>query len=323
MADICYTDAKHKDIGVIRGAKLDLEYGDTRNDFELALNAPCEYSLVPGAYIYIEDSEWGGVIDSLGSVSKTNTLTYKGRSWHGILADKILEPDSGQDYLKVSGDAHTVLKQIVSRLQLRDVFSVSNSLSNIEINYSFDRYCNAYEGIRKMLKAKGARLDLSFDSVSGHVELSAKPIIKYYDAADSDLTDVKIKSVVRPYNHLICLGKGELKNRIVRHFYADKRGNISTTQTLFGIDERSLTYDYSNAEEDELVKGGMKKLKEYQQADIIKVTLDDSKEFAIDDVVVGTDILSGLTVAATVGTKIVVITDTGCSISYKAGGVFI
>ena len=67
----------------------------------------------------------------------------------------------------------------------------------------------------------------------------------------------------------------------------------------------------------------MKKLKEYQQADIIKVTLDDSKEFAIDDVVVGTDVLSRLTVSATVGTKIVVITDTECSISYKAGGVFI
>jgi hypothetical protein len=31
-------------------------------------------------------------------------------------------------------------------------------------------------------------------------------------------------------NHLICLGSGELQNRIVVHLYVDADGNISQTQ---------------------------------------------------------------------------------------------
>lgn len=324
MADICYTDAKHTDIGVLRGAKLDLEYGDAGNDFELTLSASSDYRIASGAYVYVEGSEWGGVVDACETNTKTGNIIYKGRSWQGVLEDKILEPNSGEDYLKVSGDANAVIRNLIARLGLNSVFKASKAFSDITItSYSFDRYCTAFEGLRKMLKTKDARIDLSFDSTKGKVLIAAKPITKYYDAANSDLSEVQIKRVIRPYNHLIALGKGELKNRIVLHFYADEKGNVSTTQTLFGLDERTLTYDYSNAERDELESGGIKRLREYQSADIIKVTLDDAKEFALDDVVYGTDIISGLSVSASVGTKIVVITDTDCSISYKAGGVVI
>ena len=38
-------------------------------------------------------------------------------------------------------------------------------------------------------------------------------------------------------NHLICLGQGELKNRIVRHLYVDQNGNIGSTQYYTGVDE--------------------------------------------------------------------------------------
>ena len=96
-----------------------------------------------------------------------------------------------------------------------------------------------------MLADSSSRLNIEYDSIERMIVLSVKPITDWTDGADAEHSDVTIKRVVRPYNHLICLGSGELKNRIVLHFYADERGNISTTQTLFGIDERTTTYNYT------------------------------------------------------------------------------
>ena len=45
MPDISYTDTTHLDIGVLKGARLDLEYGDTGNDFELTLDIDSEQRL--------------------------------------------------------------------------------------------------------------------------------------------------------------------------------------------------------------------------------------------------------------------------------------
>ena len=113
MPDISYTDATHLDIGVLKGARLDLEYGDTGNDFELTLDIDSEQRLDNGAYVYVEGTEWGGVVDARESNSGNNTITYIGRSWQGIIRDKVLEPPSGEDYLSVRGEAHGVLKQLV------------------------------------------------------------------------------------------------------------------------------------------------------------------------------------------------------------------
>lgn len=320
MPDISYTDATHLDIGVLKGARLDLEYGDTGNDFELTLDIDSEQRLDNGAYVYVEGTEWGGVVDARESNSGNNTITYIGRSWQGIIRDKVLEPPSGEDYLSVRGEAHVVLKQLVQRLGLASQFKVSEETSGITVKYTFDRYCDAWTGIRKMLADSSSRLNIEYDSIERMIVLSVKPITDWTDGADAEHSDVAIKSVVRPYNHLICLGSGELKNRIVMHFYADARGNISTTQTLFGIDERTTTYNYTNASREELEKDGPKKLKEYQAADSINVTLDDDEEFGIGDIVPGIDPVTGLHVTATVGTKVIIVTDTQVSISYKVGG---
>ena len=71
------------------------------------------------------------------------------------------------------------------------------------------------------------------------------------------------KDVGNGINHLICLGKGELKDREVLHLYADTSGNISESQSLFGEEERAATYDYGSVEStEELRKGGEERLRE-------------------------------------------------------------
>ena len=47
-----------------------------------------------------------------------SVVTYSGRSWHGMLAGKVLQPIQGQDYLKVSGPVNQVLSNLLARIRL-------------------------------------------------------------------------------------------------------------------------------------------------------------------------------------------------------------
>lgn len=320
MADICYTDAARRDVGVLRGASLNVTWGDSGNDFELTVDLASGARLEDGALVYVEGTEWGGVVDEREASQSDGALRYRGRSWHGILRDRVLCPDPGADYLTVSGEANAVLLSLVSRMGLSDVMTAPAAASGITVRHTLGRYCDAYTGIRKMLAASGARLAVSYDAAAGRAVLSAVPIVDWSDGPTSDVADVDVTRVHRPYNHLVCLGAGELRNRVVQHWYADERGRVSQTQTLTGLDERATTYDYTNASAEELAQDGPKKLAEYQAADSMSATLALDGSYAVGDVVPGTDIDTGTEVSVTVGTVDVTVTDDGVTATYRAGG---
>ena len=114
------TDANHVDSMMVEDYSLDCAWGKDENDFELTVD-----KLIPqGAFVYLEESECGGIVDALRDQLERgdSTLTYSGRTWHGMLENKILAPDSGQDYLTVSGNASTILGALLSRVSLTPLF---------------------------------------------------------------------------------------------------------------------------------------------------------------------------------------------------------
>lgn len=320
MCDICYTDAGRADVGVLLGASLNTVWGDSGNDFELTLDIAAPERLDFGALVYVEGTELGGVVDEREASSSDGTIMYRGRSWHGILRDRVLCPDAGADYLTVSGEANAALLSLIGRMGLSDVMTASAAESGIEVSHQFARYTDGYSGIRAMLAASGARLAVSYDSAAARAVLSAVPIADWTDGPTSDQADVDVTQVHRPYNHLVCLGSGELRERVVQHWYADASGNVSQAQTLFGVDERATTYDYTNAGADELAQEGPKKLAEYQKADAMEATLSLDGSYAVGDVVPGTDVGTGTEVSVTVGTVDATVDGGGLSVTYKAGG---
>lgn len=320
MPDICYTDASRVDVGVLRGASLNTVWGDSGNDFELTVDIASPERIEDGALVYVEGTEYGGVVDEREASSSDGTIRYRGRSWHGMLRDRVLCPDAGADYLTVSGEANAVLLSLVSRMGLSDVMTVSSAASGIEVKHQFERFCDAYSGIRAMLSASGARLAVAYDSVASRAVLSAVPVVDWSDGPTSDQAGVDVTKVSRPYNHLVCLGSGELRGRVVQHWYADEAGKVSGKQSLFGVDERATTYDYSNAGADELSVKGPKKLSEYQQADSMDATLDVDGAYAVGDVVPGTDVGTGTEVSVVVGTVDATVDELGVTVTYRAGG---
>lgn len=316
--DLIYTNPERVDQGVLSAYAFDLSYGADENNFEMTIGMS-EATLETGAFIYMEGAEYGGTVDARKTHTGDESIIYKGRTWHGILNSKVIEPDSGENYLVVSGDANEVLAFLVARLGLSGLFSTAITLSGISIaKYQFRRYCKGYDGIRAMLAANGAKLKIMWKDRA--VLLYAVPIVDYTESPiDGDTADLTVEQHEKKVNHLVCLGRGELSEREVVHLYVDQLGNIGNTQYYTGLDEIADVYDNSNSED--LTSDGIKKLKELRDNDKAEMDLNESESPAYDigDIVGAMDVKSGVSVAAAVSQKIVRISNGAISTEYKTG----
>ena len=309
-------DAKLGNVREIEDFTLDVAFGADEN----ALTLTVEEKSAPaaGQLVYIDATEYGGVIDQVKRGSgrgATGTVECKGRTWHGILAGRRLSPDSGSGYLTVNGKAGDVLTSLIARMGLESLFKAASDDSTV--SYTFERFCDGYSGLMALAKANGRKLAMR--RMDGYIELSMPPIVDYANKVDSDLLDFTITSVHRCVNHLLCAGTGQLENRAIVHFYADENGNVSHKQTLFGIDEICALYDYSNASASELETEGKKKLLEYQTSGTVEVDAHEDMDVDVGDIISARDNSTGTTVTATVSKKVVKVERGVATYSYEVG----
>ena len=317
--DLIFTNSEREDQGVLSTHSFDLSYGATENDFELKLGAD-EPTLETGACIFIEGTEYGGIIGGIKTSTNGETITYKGRTWHGIMNSKVIEPDSGEDYLIASGDANEVLSFLIARLGLSGLFVADESVSGVNISrYKFHRYCKGYDGVSDMLSDNGGKLKISWKDRAVH--LSAEPISDYTESpVDGDVATLTVEQNKDKVNHLICLGKGDLAEREVIHLYADQFGNIGDVQYYTGLEEVVETYENTNSED--LRTDGVKKFAELRNNDKAEIDLSevDGLAYDIGDIVGAKEYKSGVSVSAVVTQKIVKINNGVVSTEYKIGG---
>ena len=315
------TKADHTDLCAVVDFTLDMVIGHDRQDFKASFD-PIE-GVGGGSLLYIDGTEYGGVVDDVTTDTETGIASYHGRTWDGILAAKRIMPPSGSAYRTVSGEANSVLASLVTLLDIGSVFAASTAASGITISsYQFDRFVDAYEGIYKMLQSAGAKLVMHREN--GVTVMEAKAAATISDEADSDLLDFMLTKTNRTVNHLVCAGEGELQDRVVIDLYADASGNVSQVQSLFGIDEITDFYDYNNADAVELLAEGTKKLQEYQTKGAVEITHIGSGEWDVGDTLVARDNKSGTTVSAPIVGKTVKVdssTNWELSTSYEVGEV--
>ena len=269
--DLIYADQNRKDIGILRDYDFDLAYGVDENNFSLKVDISqhcCQDDyiiyMVDPKNGYEEPTEYGGIIDAIQVDTSEKTVTYSGRTWHGILAKKVISPDSGSDYKIVTGDAGEIISSLISEAGLSSLFMVGASEISIS-SYQFARYVDMYTGICDMLATFGGKLKVTYTQKK--VELSAVWLVDYSqdDEWDSSQVNFKIKKNINPVNHLVCLGQGDLRERAVIHLFTDDNGGVQpyafTTnpvkdadyildkrnQRLFSQLEVSETYDNSGA----------------------------------------------------------------------------
>ena len=312
------TDSDFTDKAAVRSFDLDLAFGDEEQDFVATFAGN---QLSGGELVYIDGTEYGGIVDRFETATNSDLISYSGRTWHGMLAAKIIVPDSGSDYYQVSGEANACIGTIINRVGLGSVLTASAVSSGINIaNFRFKRFQDAYSGLRDMLASVDAKLCMRREG--GITYCWAEPVRLVTDEADNDLIEFEIGKNYRVLNHLVCAGEGDLADRIVEHVFADAAGNVSQTQTLFGTNEIAAYYNYTGADRSELISEGKKRLKESQSQGSLEIDVPGQGDWRVGDIIQGRDNRTGVTIQAPIVKKIVKIdssTNWTLSVSYEAG----
>ena len=302
---------------------FDLDIGNT-NDFQVNLSyGTWDERIEIGKKLYIPGTEYGGIIKYIQSDTTTGIITLKGYTWRGYLAKRVIIPPSGQDYYTASGDLNTIIRNLVS---IPGVEVSANASGASVSSYKFGRYVDMASGLQKMCESVGYRLNIRYiqTASSGYVLVEAIKAGNYgNDIEYSQDSMINFDSVDNQMgvNHLICLGKGELKDRIVVHLYVDKNGNISQTQSITGIDEIIQTFDNSGAEQETLIETGTSRLKDLIGGKSFTPSLNNANtELFLGDIISGRDYITGNAATKPIAEKIVKRETGHVTIDYKIEG---
>lgn len=308
MNEIIVARANGEELRSALYTEYDFETGDDKNSTFLVTFLKDEWKSIPdGGRLYIPNTEYGGLYKKTEVVSRYCTVAAGGYTWRGLMHRKIIEPLSGEDYAVDSGELNDIIGSRVSAA-FPNLMVGSNVSTEVTVSYQHKRYCTLYDGLKDMLASVGYRLRLAYDQEQAKVVVDAVPIVDYSSEIEysSDMNaHYKMTLDYMGINHLICLGAGELRNRVVIHLYVDRNGRISTTQSLFDEDEVVGIYDYKGAEYDELMKSGIEQLERDINRSKFSIDLDAVKEVAIGDIVGSRDYTTGYTVKAPITTKVV------------------
>lgn len=317
---VIYTDSSGLPQGELHKYSIDLDIGKD-NDFQIGMNLK-NHCMSHGSIWYVENTEYGGIVDDVKIDTKKNKVYYSGRAFRGILEKKIIEPESGQDYYIVSGDANRILEQLIEKVGLSDLFIVPTDDAGIKIsNNQFERYTDMYAGVQKMLSSVNAKL-VCIATEETKVQIRANQIedlSEKYEYSDDYGMQVIFEQNRGGVNHLMCLGGGELAERTVVHLYVDNYGNVGDTQYYKGVSEITEIYEYGNIESDEeLRKQGIQKLNELKNRDSLTAQFD-KLDVDIGDIVGGKNRQTGVTMKEVISSEIVKIKNDRCTVTYKVG----
>ena len=304
--DIILADGGVVDQGVIyTDYSLDFDTTDTM-DYKLTTTRSIYDKLSTATYLYIPGTEYGGIIDSITHSTSDDSIVVSGRSFRGLLNSKIITPDSGQDYKVVSGNLAEILDSIFKDNNLDYLYMIDPNLTWITLsNYQIARYCSVLYLLNALESKTGLSLYLVWSAKYHKVVITYRQPIDWTSKSLYVQADITTTKTLHKINHLICLGSGELKNRMRVDLYADTQGGISTVQSIVGADEYTQVYDYPNAKDmDDLKTSGTAKLKELIADTPLEVEVKDGA-YAVGDIVGGYDDLMQIKTKATISNVLV------------------
>lgn len=320
-----YTDASYNELGYLTHTDADIEIGEhgvSKNDFELTLSLEDRDPLFTvGSLFYKENTEIGGVIQRLKVNTSDNTTTMIGPTFRGLLEKEFIQPPAGSAYLTLNGEANTCINTLIGD-RFDGLFVVDNiGASNINVKYDV-RDINLLQALEKALGASDARLCIKHQ-IDGKVHLYAEKINDLSDTLQYD-NDYQISMIVKtkskPYNHILCLGKGELLNRLRVNLYLQSDGSWSeSNETYTGLSRKTYKHEDVNVEDRaELIKNAIEKVTETNESDTLEISFDaDNAE--LFDIVGAKENVTGISFKEPITQKIIKISDDDIEISYKVG----
>lgn len=325
--DVTYTDQNRTDCGVLKNFKIDVDVAGTM-DHVITMGTG-RHVLTGGCYWYIDGTEYGGIIDQMEVITQKRQVRYSGRTFRGLLGSKIIIPPDGEGHKTVSGNLAEIAADILKETEMSDLFSVDPCSINVG-SYQFKRYVSLYSGLLDLafkcgrviaLKCRPGRKGM--ETGLGTVAISFEERIDYSQDYEysNDSIRFRITKGYNTVNHLICLGQGQMEERLVAHLYVDSDKDIVEKQYYFGLDEITEVYELSAEESlDELKKAGADHLGEIMDTDRVEVSVSDDITLKIGDVIGGYEQFSGISVRREINNIVADIDDDGIVVEYSVGG---
>lgn len=320
-----YTDADYNELGYLSHFDADVEigkYGISKNDFELTLSLDERDPLFTvGSLFYKEDSEVGGVIQRLKINTSDNTITLIGPTFRGLLEKEYVQPPAGSAYLNLNAEANTCINTLIGD-RFGNLYTVDNiGASNINVRYDV-RDINLLQALELALGTSNARLCIRHQR-DGKVHLCAEKISDMSSTLQYD-NDYQIGMIVKtqskPYNHILCLGKGELLNRLRVNLYLQTDGSWSeSNQVHTGLDRKTYKHEDVNVEDRaELINNAIEKVADANESNTLDISFeaDDAELF---DIVSAKEKITGISFKEPITQKIIKISNDDVEVSYKVG----
>ena len=322
------TDKDGKQIRALLDISFDAELNDGERDFQISIPlSKYDNRMQVGCRVFIKNTEIGGILGKIGSSTSTNTLTWTGYTWRGLLEKKIIIPPDGQDRYTVSGELNTVLRNLIEPM-FSGVFLVPDIDTGIMIDYEFDRFCTLLSGVTKMLKSVGYRIEISYNegepNGAGWVEVSAVPIVDYssqIELSQDSKINFSMSQKMNGVNHLVVGGKGDMQDRNVLHLYVQEDGTIGDTQYYTGIEEIAVFYENTSTDSEDLESKAVEKLESLMNATEFEMNVEAlGIDIAIGDIIGGRDYITGMYMAKPLENIVVKISGGKIEKEYKLEG---
>ncbi len=309
-------------------SEISIKAEATVNDssFELTLSERDwkEEPILIGHHLYIDGTEWGGVVEKIEHDTQSGSLILSGMNWRGMLIRKVIEPPSGSAYLVVSGEANTVLSARIAAFG--GLFSADTTDTGVIVSASW-RYNQLLSAMETAFEEQGLTVNIKYVAAKQSVLIGARAIADYSGEIDlSQDYGISMKSTqgrLDGYNHVIALGAGELLERDVLHVYRLDDGTITTETPGWAgtAKDKVITYDYNNPESlADLQNGAEKRLLEYVPGNGVELDPGDADiDLQLGDIVGARDRLTGFAASARIVGKILRIDSSGTRIETKVG----
>ena len=254
------------------GFTADFAFGRDENNFEIQIPFDFLKGMTPienGYYFYIDGTEYGGIVDSIAIDTQDELITYGGRTWRGMLLDKVIEPNTGYQYrwnfMSYSGEANAMIGDIISLADMGDVFMIPTEESEVIVDPCEFRYDVVLTALMDVLYQNNGKLMLKYSSADKKCLIYAEPLVNYSALSDVDSSQnvLYMEKLYNKVNHVICIGRWMETDRYIIHVFGDGNGGVlpylndmtkepiedsdyilnKTRQQLFGADEITLLID--------------------------------------------------------------------------------
>ena len=274
--------------------------------------------VLPGHFVYISGSEWGGQAERIRHSTSDSTVRVYGTCWRGILARKAVCPPAGDTHVVFSStDASQVISSLLGGWMPR-IFRTADGSSGISCSGSV-RYKPLLDALYSLLGDASARLCVRF--TEGMVRLWAERIRDH--SSDIELSQ-DYESVIiaerrlSQFNHIVALGQGEMLERDVKELWLLPDGSVTENSSSPGVPEAGMIstyiYDYPAVESASVLRSeAEKKLRSLAGGDSMEITVSGSEsELELTDRVSVRDRLTGISSILSVYEK---------NLNISAGGV--